>query len=803
MQPLHAPPPPHTRSRISCVFCPFFAAQSALSPCTGQSSEFLECGPPPSNDNVSCACVADATSAGRPKGKASRVLGRDGRTLHNIIEDAIIRIRTLKNIQGKGADAMALPASETGNDFPHRQGLLSGNNLWTLELELPNFKVVAMSEGLKEWCSKEVRSGEERSRPAPISYLCEIAHPDDEFALRKTVADQKMAGTRISFRLEQRSAAQDAAATCSKDKTCKKQAGKQAAKGKQEKKEETSYLKVDMLLAGITSGTRRLVLISPKASEAAQVLQEALAPASLEQQQQRWQKREQRIQHRFQANEIEQQNKKQQQQPETSKGAEAKRGAADQESEAPAVKVEPVEAAAAAAAGAATAAKLLEGAHASVAAALVAPATDGQGAAAGSGMDEASIAAANAQALGGLAALLNAPVGGGAGANTANLESGALAPLLQLAMQYSLSQQVGSADGTMPQPNAALLGALAANPLAGPGTWPVAAGSAHGNERFMQYLSALAALSGGGADALASNPLLALAGAEAAGGVKGKGGKAAAVVGGIKGANGKAPAKGKGKTEKGKKSSPFEAEEVEVAATLALLRNHPNPAMAAAAKTQSARLAAADGASSYSSMVGCGAADAKGKGAGGVGIKRERDDKGAAGEAGARRAGDSTESNAEEGETSAVMDDREARRMRRKKMRKLQKTLAVELDLLLPRLGANNKSYKWAGRRSVGRTGRSLVEILVDTAKSVRAIREANANGDAAGRSVGGVGGADVGGVKGVKRSEEVVCAAQARPAGHYAFYKQGLLASQNLAVVEVSLPDLTILASSDAFRCV
>jgi hypothetical protein len=44
--------------------------------------------------------------------------------------------------------------------------------------------------------------------------------------------------------------------------------------------------------------------------------------------------------------------------------------------------------------------------------------------------------------------------------------------------------------------------------------------------------------------------------------------------------------------------------------------------------------------------------------------------------------------------------------MRRKKMRKLQKTLAVELDLLLPRLGANSKSYKWAGRRSVGRTGR-------------------------------------------------------------------------------------------------
>jgi len=62
-----------------------------------------------------------------------------------------------------------------------------------------------------------------------------------------------------------------------------------------------------------------------------------------------------------------------------------------------------------------------------------------------------------------------------------------------------------------------------------------------------------------------------------------------------------------------------------------------------------------------------------------------------------------------------IQDDREARRMRRKKMRKLQKTLAVELDLLLPRLGANSKSYKWAGRRSVGRTGRCHVLACVST----------------------------------------------------------------------------------------
>ena len=37
--------------------------------------------------------------------------------------------------------------------------------------------------------------------------------------------------------------------------------------------------------------------------------------------------------------------------------------------------------------------------------------------------------------------------------------------------------------------------------------------------------------------------------------------------------------------------------------------------------------------------------------------------------------------------------------------------LAVQLDALLPPLGTNQKSYKWAGRRAVGVTGRSLVYI--------------------------------------------------------------------------------------------
>lgn len=248
-------------------------------------------------------------SAGRPKSKASRVLGRDGRTLHNIIEDAIVRIRALKNNRSHG-DAVSFPASDRGQEFPHRQGLLSGKSFWTLELELPDFKVVAMSEGLKEWTTRQ-RSSAEGSTPAPISYLCEVAHPDDEFALRKTVADQKMVGTRIQLRLEQQAATSDLVGAGSKDRTAKKQAGKQAGKGKQDNRDETNYIKVDMLLAGITSGTQQLVLVGTQVLETAGVLQEVMAPAPLEQQQQRWQKREQRMQHRIQAQDLEQQHKKQ------------------------------------------------------------------------------------------------------------------------------------------------------------------------------------------------------------------------------------------------------------------------------------------------------------------------------------------------------------------------------------------------------------------------------------------------------------------------------------------------------------
>ena len=208
--------------------------------------------------------ASDAASAGRPKGKASRVLGRDGRTLHNIIEDAIIRIRALKSMQGKSDASTALAAYASANDFEHRQALLSSkSSLWALELELPDFKVVAMSEGLQEWSSTQLgSSGEDRTLGAQvrhasrapllrsisslhlsyvspthytyktasrlifliltlliliyhsysyaqgaISYLCERIHPDDEFALRKAVADHKMAGTRIPLRFEQRAVA--------------------------------------------------------------------------------------------------------------------------------------------------------------------------------------------------------------------------------------------------------------------------------------------------------------------------------------------------------------------------------------------------------------------------------------------------------------------------------------------------------------------------------------------------------------------------------------------------------------------
>jgi len=452
-----------------------------------------------------------------------------------------------------------------------------------------------------------------------------------------------------------------------------------------------------------------------------------------------------------------------------------------------------------AAAAAAAAAKLFEGSHMSAAALWTQPCDQ----------------AAQLAQLSGLTALLNSP-GGGA----VITENGGLAPLLQLAaMQYSIQVGSISGEGGEKQPTADFLSALASNPLAAASTWPLPPGSAAGdgtvapsNEVLMHYISALAAFGAAGAEdgAALDDPLLASA-AFAAGDAawKGNGAKveAAAAEGGIKGGKGKAPVKGKGKGEKGKKSSPFEAEEVEVAATLALLRNHPNPTTAAAAKEQSARQAAAGVSGSYSSMVGAAGAAAKGKGAG-VGLKREREaGKGAtgsaSGEAGVRRAGES-DSNGEEMEPGTVMDDREARRMRRKKMRKLQKTLAVELDMLLPRLGANNKSYKWAGRRSVGRTGRSLVEILVDTAKSVKAIRSNFTNSDAAACSAGAELGAQIGGIKGTAGVGAWGRAGiGARSAGHCAFYKQGLLASQSMAILDVTLPDLTLLSHSDAFRFV
>ena len=129
---------------------------------------------------------------------------------------------------------------------------------------------------------------------------------------------------------------------------------------------------------------------------------------------------------------------------------------------------------------------------------------------------------------------------------------------------------------------------------------------------------------------------------------------------------------------------------------------------------------------------------------------------------------------------------------------------------------------------ATGRTGRSLVEILVDTAKSVRSIchakgitKKANGNG-AVGCS------AEVAGLNGLRsaevfRSAEVMRSAEAMPLarggglgglvaaadicptagilGHQAFYRQGLLGSQSLCVLDVSLPHLSILASSDACR--
>jgi hypothetical protein len=549
-------------------------------------------------------------------------------------------------------DAGPRPLSDNVHaEQPHRQGMLSSKGLWTLELELPDLKVIAMSDGLKEWCTKQQAGAEEGAAAAvPVGHLCDIAHPDDEFALRKAVADQKMAGTRLSLRLEQRSAPQDAESAAGSKETKetpgkKQQAGKQSGKGKQEKKDETSYLKVDMLLAGITVGTRRLVLVSPRVSEPMQVVQEVLPPASLQHQQQRWHKREQRLQHRVQAHELD----KKQQQHELAKGLASAAAAAADSAKQPADYIVEVKAedwssgdasiaanaqAAAAAAAAAAVSKLLQGQHSFAAAALAAPAADATDA---SATPEArAAAAAFGPGLAGLAALLNA--GGAGGDQKAGLDGAGLGPLLQMAaMQMSLAQQQMSASGEgsaalTANANAALLSALASTQLAPDGTVPAAGGAAlpaPSSEGIMHYLTALAALSvpGGAEGTVLYEQLLASAGL--VGGVKGKCGKVAAGVGGIKGAKGKPVPKGKGKAEKGKKSSPFEAEEVEVAATLALLRN-PNPAVVARAQ---GGLDASGSAESYSSMVSAAAAAAlaaaaaavaaKGKGGAAVGLKKE------------------------------------------------------------------------------------------------------------------------------------------------------------------------------------
>jgi hypothetical protein len=123
---------------------------------------------------------------------------------------------------------------------------------------------------------------------------------------------------------------------------------------------------------------------------------------------------------------------------------------------------------------------------------------------------------------------------------------------------------------------------------------------------------------------------------------------------------------------------------------------------------------------------------------------------------------------------------------------------------------------------ATGCTGRSLVEILLDTAKSVRAICHAKGI-TKQGHGNGAVGcsrqGAGLNGMSSaeVMSSVEVmpmargvglgglVAAADICPTagilGHQAFYREGLLASQSLCVLDVSLPHLSILASSDAFR--
>ena len=521
---------------------------------------------------------SDSGSGARPKNKASRVLGRDGRTLHNIIEDAIVKIRTVKNMCGHGEALVMGAASDAARDISYRQGLLSSNNLWTLELELPDFKVLAMSEALKEWSSKQSRGADGLCSQA-WGFLCELAHPDDEFALRKTVADQKLCGTRISLRLLQRSGAHDADLV-RKEKTGKRAAGKDACRGKSDKKDGASYLKVDMLLAGIASGTQRMVLVSPKVSEAAQTVYAPDGPASLELQQQRWQKREQRQQQRVQANELILQQKERDHQnlhkDKTVDGGEVKTGKdADTSNAGCAFKADPGGTAAALLAGqvsaaeaAVAAAKLMDGQHMPVAGAAKAGGVVG-------GANEAAAAAAAAAAgpcLANLKALLNISAGGDQAAQAAGLEgNSALAPLLALHFSQQLQQQAAlGEEGAQQQQQQAPVAGQTANPLATAEHWQVAAGGAvtpgmlpPNNENLIQYLSAFAALSaqnGNAAGAVGAwaGPELAAAlaasvgaAAAAAGDAKAAAAQGGAPLGGIKGGAAKAAAKAK----KGKKSS--------------------------------------------------------------------------------------------------------------------------------------------------------------------------------------------------------------------------------------------------------
>ena len=79
----------------------------------------------------------------------------------------------------------------------------------------------------------------------------------------------------------------------------------------------------------------------------------------------------------------------------------------------------------------------------------------------------------------------------------------------------------------------------------------------------------------------------------------------------------------------------------------------------------------------------------------------------------------------------------------------------------------------------------------MDTAKSVRAIRDKKAQGAATG--------ADVGGLK--EAGEGQSAGGAAKCGGHYAYFKEGMLVSQSVALIDVALADFSILASSQAFR--